>query len=106
VWPDLTTLYFVLRPAADDPAHPEPRAGVMRVGLQDFLLHQLPGMDVYLQGEPERCPKAAGKLPGIPAPTGELDARFAPDEAARAWALMRFAHVCFGGIQNVYDRWF
>ena len=102
VWPDVTTLYFVLT----SPQPGRSRAGVMRVGLQDFLLHQLPGMDVYLAGEPGRCPSAGAESLGMPPPPAKLDARFAPDEAARAWALLRFGQVCFGGIQNVYERWF
>lgn len=90
IWPDLTTLYFVLT----DPDENEVRGGgVMRVGLQDFLLHQLPEMDATLRG-------SGGSS------AGDASDRFAPDQAARAWALLRFARVCFGGIENVYERWF
>jgi hypothetical protein len=102
VWPDVTTLYFFL----DQKQHGSRRAGVMRVGLQDFLLRQLPGMDAYLPGEPGRCPSRGENRVGIPVPAQAPDDRFAPDEAARAWALVRFAQACFGGIQNVYERWF
>ena len=97
VWPDLTTLYFALE---GDP----PCAGVVRIGVQDFLMHQLREMDAYLPGEPGRCPNTGAR--SASPPQAVPDSRFVPDEAARAWALVRFGQVCFGGIKNVYERWF
>jgi choline dehydrogenase-like flavoprotein len=94
VWPDLTTMYV------HGSCEGEPnRVGIVRIGMSDFLRHQLPSYDCFVEGEGKRDPRR-GSITSAEAMS------YAPDEAVRAWLLMRFGTAFFTSIRDVYERWY
>jgi hypothetical protein len=80
VWIDLATMFFLVYDIEHDAIE---SAGVARISLSEFLSKQLGTYDV-----------------------SNSEGAFGPDESVRVWALLRFAGAMFGGIRNVYDRWY
>lgn len=77
-WHDLSTLHVVLKEG------PHVFAGIIRVGLIDFLTAQVPSMRII-------------------EPAGEgVDGPRALSPARKAWLLLTFSRDLFGGLANIY----